>query len=65
MERFKRRLSNVDGLKIIQVIVVSSIVGRGTPEDPVRPILEYFDMKGNRLARNDINLSTIEYEEIK
>ena len=36
--------------KITQVIEVRSTVGKGVEGDPIRQIVEYFDMEGTRLA---------------
>lgn len=52
MSKFER-LSNVDGAKIIQVVVVESIVGDGVKGSPVRTIQEYFSTEGELLARRD------------
>lgn len=45
--------TNVWSVGIIQVIKVQSRLGDGTEEDPVRMITEYYDLKGNLLARQD------------
>lgn len=54
-----KRLSNVDHAEVIKVIRILSLVGTGTDEDPFRQITEYFDLKGNRIARTDY-LSEVE-----
>ena len=46
-----KRLSNVDEVKVIQVVEVKSLVGRGVEDDPGRQITEYFSLDGVRLAR--------------
>lgn len=46
-----RRLSNVDEVKVIQVVEVKSLVGKGVDGDPGRQITEYFSLDGVRLAR--------------
>lgn len=46
-----RRLSNVDEVKVIQVVEVKSLVGKGVEDDPGRQITEYFSLDGVRLAR--------------
>lgn len=54
MEEFRK--SNVDGVKVIQVIRVDSITGDGDGEpghSPIRPIVEYFTLDGELLARVD------------
>lgn len=45
------RISNVDEVKIIQVIEVKSLVGKGTSEDVCRQITEYYNLDGTLLAR--------------
>ena len=47
------KLSNVNTVEVISVIHVSSVVGEGTEEDPIRSIDEYFDTDGDLLARKD------------
>lgn len=46
-----KRLSNVDEVKVIQVVEVKSLVGRSVEDDPGRQITEYFSLDGVRLAR--------------
>ena len=46
-----RRLSNVDEIKVIKVVEVKSLVGKGVQGDPGRQITEYFSLDGVRLAR--------------
>ena len=51
------RLSNVDGAKVQQVIVVESLVGEGSDNgSPKRQIKEYFSLEGELLARRDTYL---------
>ena len=48
------RLSNVDEAKIIEVVVVQSLVGEGDGNGtPKRIIVEYFSKDGELLARRD------------
>ena len=47
------RVSNVDVVKIEQVIHVFSVFGKGVEDDPVRVIHEYYTMEGNLIARID------------
>lgn len=47
------RPRGTDKAKVIQVIQTESMLGRGIPEDPVRIIYQYWDFKGNLLAKND------------
>ena len=47
------RPRGTDKAKVIKVIRTESIIGRGIPEDPVRYIYQYWDFKGNMLAKHD------------
>lgn len=47
------RPRGTDKAKVIKVIRTESIIGNGTKEDPVRTIYQYWDFKGNLLAKND------------
>lgn len=47
------RPRGTDKAKVIKVIRTESIIGRGIPEDPVRLIYQYWDLKGNLLASHD------------
>lgn len=47
------RPRGTDKAKIIKVIRTESIIGRGTKEDPVRWIYQYWDFKGKLLAKCD------------
>lgn len=48
------RLTNVDEVKLIEVIEVKSIVGAGDGVGlPIRQIREYFSKEGELLARRD------------
>lgn len=47
------RPRGTDNAKVIKVIKTESLIGRGTQEDPVRYIYQYWDFKGNLLAQND------------
>lgn len=54
MENFRK--SNVDEVRVIQVVQVKSITGDGTGEpghSPIRQIKEYFTLDGELLARVD------------
>ena len=46
-----KRLSNVDQVRIINVIEVRSIIGKGTIDDIVHAIYEYYSLDGVLLAR--------------
>lgn len=55
------RPRGTDKAKIIKVIKTESIIGRGTKEDPVRLIYQYWDFKGNLLTKHDtLNENVIE-----
>lgn len=47
------RPRGTDNAKVIKVIQTSSLIGRGTKEDPARCIYQYWDLKGNLLASHD------------
>lgn len=47
------RPRGTDRAEVINVIRTESIIGRGIPEDPVRLIYQYWDFKGNLLAKSD------------
>lgn len=47
------RPRGTDNAKVIKVIQTKSLLGRGTKEDPVRFIYQYWDFKGNLLAEKD------------
>ena len=47
------RPRGTDKAKVIKVIQTTSLIGRGTKEDPVRFTYQYWDFKGNLLAKND------------
>lgn len=57
MTKFKEpfeRLSNIDEAKVIQVIMVRSLVGEGDGiGSPKRQIVEFFSTEGELLARHD------------
>lgn len=48
------RLTNVDDVRVIEVVRVRSLVGEGDENGtPKRQITEYFATSGERLARHD------------
>lgn len=47
------RPRGTDSAKVIRVIVTESVVGRGTEEDPIRSILQYWSLNGEFLAKVD------------
>jgi len=53
MKNKHERLSNVDEARLIKVIEIKSIVGEGTKESPIRQIVEYFTLDGERIARTN------------
>lgn len=48
------RPRGTDKAKVMKVIRTESLIGRGTSEDPVRIIYQYWDFKGNMLAEHDV-----------
>lgn len=48
--------------RVIQVIETKEIKGVGTEKDPVREVIQYWDLDGKRLATSDPNLA---YENIE
>ena len=52
MKEFLRN-SNVNSVKIEKVIIVKSVVGKGTKEDLCREITEIYNLKGRLIARID------------
>ena len=44
------RPRGTDSARVIQVIETRSIEGRGTPDDPCRVIIQYWETDGNLLA---------------
>lgn len=57
------RPRGTDKAKVLKVIRTESIIGRGTKEDPVRLIYQYWDFKGRLLAQND-TLITSDLQEL-
>ena len=47
------RNSNVNSVKIEKVIIVKSVIGKGTKEDLIREITEIYNLKGQLIARID------------
>ncbi len=47
------RPRGTDNAKAIEVIETISLLGKGTQEDPVRYIYQYWDFQGNLLAQRD------------
>ena len=48
------RANGTKSAKIIQVIETKSLRGLGTEKDPVRDVIQYWDLEGNFLAEMDI-----------
>lgn len=55
------RPRGTDNAKVMRVIKTTGLLGRGTKEDPVRFIYQYWDFKGNLLASHD----TLKDNEVK
>jgi len=55
MEDIKKavRPRGTDSAKVIQVIVTESLLGRGTPDDPCRTVVQYWSLDGTPLAQVD------------
>ena len=49
------RANGTKSAKIIQVIETKSLRGLGTEKDPVRDVIQYWDLEGNFLAEMDIS----------
>ena len=47
------RASNVEGARVIPMIVIDSVVGAGTEESPRRVIREVYSVEGHFIARRD------------
>lgn len=47
------RPRGADSAKVISVVVTEAIAGRGTDEDPVRTVKQYWSFEGDLLAIND------------
>ena len=58
------RPDGTQSAKVIQVIETKSKRGLGTEKDPVRDVVQYWDLEGNFLAEMDTQLclSAIEHE---
>ena len=48
-----KHTTNVQSVEVLEVIMVVSRVGKGTDDDVVRMITEYYDRDGRLLARVD------------
>lgn len=57
IERFpcKRECKRVDAVKVEKVIVLRVLKGEGTPEDPCKVMLQYWDMNGKFLCEVEKN----------
>lgn len=44
---------NVKGVRVIEVIEVTSLTGKGVEGDPVRELIQHYSMSGNLLAERD------------
>ena len=53
-----------DKAEIIKVIKTTSILGKGTEENPVRYIYQYWDFGGNLLAEHDTLDEVVENKEV-
>jgi hypothetical protein len=48
-----KRLTNINEAKVIKVIEIKSIIGKGIEGDPIIEIAEYYSEEGELLARRD------------
>ncbi len=55
----KERNEKLEYVEVIKVIRVKLTRGKGTPEDPVRIIYQYWDMEGILIKDNDNYLEEI------
>ena len=46
--------NSVKKAKVVSVIQVEAKIGTGTKEDPVRKVIQYWDLDGNLLAERDL-----------
>lgn len=46
-------MSWIKSVKVMEVIRVESVIGKGYDGDPLRPVVEFFDLKGNALDMGD------------
>lgn len=53
---FNDRRGKPDSVKIIKVIQVEHIEGKGTKDDPVRKSMQYWSLKGELLAEKDFTI---------
>ncbi len=52
-EKRTARPRGTDSAKVISVIETRAMAGRGTEEDPVRELIQYWSFNGELLAVND------------
>ena len=52
-EKRTARPRGADSARLIQVIETAAIAGRGTEDDPVRNVKQYWSTEGELLAVND------------
>lgn len=45
--------NSVKEAKVVSVVRVEAKIGTGTKEDPVRNVIQYWDIEGNLLAEHD------------
>ena len=46
--------NSVKKAKVVSVIQVGAKIGTGTKEDPVRKVIQYWDLDGKLLAERDL-----------
>ncbi len=52
-EKRTARPRGADGARVIQVIETNALRGLGVAEDPVRNVIQYWDLEGRFLAERD------------
>lgn len=40
-------------VEVVKVIKTNTVIGKGTEEDPVRGVIQYWDMEGHMIAEED------------
>ena len=55
----QRAMRGTDSAKAMTVIRTVSLIGEGTKENPARFLYQYWDLKGNLLAKHDTILDSI------
>ena len=51
--RARKKNSKIKSVKTAQVIITESSIGKGIESDPIRILVEYWDLTGGLLAQHD------------